>query len=118
MLGKSSVYFHGKVGFSLFKKNSARLYIGDIDRLRPLKDLEIGATPALTAFIPEAEGALDDHFENWFLSYPEAPTHAPEGLESVVGLGQSQVWLPAPTASVAGACSPQTNSRQKAAGGH
>jgi hypothetical protein len=43
---------------------------------------------------------LDDHFENWFLSYPQAPTVAPEGLESVVNLGEGQQWLPPPTAPV------------------
>jgi hypothetical protein len=95
---KSSVYFHGKAGFSLFKKGSARLCIGAIDRLQPLKQLEIGKDPILTAFIPEAEGILDDHFESWFLSYPQPPTQTPQGLESIVNLGQSQEWLPPPTA--------------------
>jgi hypothetical protein len=106
MLGKSSIYFHGKVGFSLFKKNSARLYIGEIERLRPLKQLGIGETPVLTAFIPEADGVLDDHFENWFLSCAEKPIRVPEGMESVVNLGQSQEWLAPPTASLAGAYTP------------
>jgi Acetoacetate decarboxylase (ADC) len=111
MLGKSSIYFHGKVGFSLFKKNSARLYIGEIERLRPLKQLGIGETPVLTAFIPEADGVLDDHFENWFLSYAEKPTHVPEGMESVVNLGQSQEWLAPPMASLAGAYTPGMKSK-------
>jgi hypothetical protein len=100
MLMKSSVYFHGKVGFKLFKSGSARLYIGDIERLRPLKHLEIGETPVLTAFIAEAEGVLDDHFENWFLSYKEPPATVPEGMEAVVNLGQSQEWLAPPKAKV------------------
>jgi hypothetical protein len=98
LLMKSSVYFHGKVGFSLFKKNSARLCIGPIQRLEPLKHLEISRDPILTAFIPEAEGILDDHFESWFLSYAQQPTHVPEGMESVVNLGQGQEWLSPPTA--------------------
>ncbi len=97
LLMKSSVYFHGKTGFSLFKKGSARLCIGDLARLQPLKDLEIESTPVLTAFIPDAQGILDDHFESWFLSYAEPPAQAPEGLASVVDLGQSQQWLPPPT---------------------
>ncbi len=96
LLMKSSVYFHGKVGFSLFKKNSARLCIGAVERLQPLKQLEIGKDPILTAFIPEAEGILDDHFESWFLSYAQQPSRIPESLESVVDLGQSQQWLPPP----------------------
>ena len=101
MLGKSSVYFHGKVGFSLFKKNSARLFIGEVEKMQALKQLDIGETPVLTAFIPEAEGVLDDHFENWFLSYAEQPTHVPEGLEAVVNLGQGQEWLAPPKAKAA-----------------
>jgi len=100
LLMKSSIYFNGKVGFHLNQKNSARLYIGDLDRLQPLKQLEIGETPLLTAFIPEAEGVLDDHFESWFLSYPEPPKVAPEGMEAVVNLGQGQTWLAPPSAKV------------------
>jgi hypothetical protein len=98
LLMKSSVYFHGKAGFSLFKKNAARLCIGELVRLQPLKQLEIGNKPVLTAFIPAAQGILDDHFESWFLSYAEEPTKVPEGLESIVNLGQSQEWLPPPNA--------------------
>ena len=101
LLMKSSVYFHGKAGFSLFKKGSARLSIGGIERLQPLKQLEIGKDPILTAFIPEAEGILDDHFESWFLSFSQPPTTVPQGLESIVDLGQSQEWLPPPTAKPA-----------------
>ncbi|MGC9946880.1 MAG: acetoacetate decarboxylase family protein [Bryobacteraceae bacterium] len=100
MLGKSSVYFHGEAGFKLFKSGSARLYIGDLERLQPLKQLGIGEKPVLTAFIAEADGVLDDHFENWFLSYTQPPTHVPEGMEAVVNLGQSQVWLAPPDAKV------------------
>jgi hypothetical protein len=101
LLMKSSVYFHGKAGFSLFKKGSAKLCIGEIARLQPLKDLEIGKDPILTAFIPEAQGILDDHFESWFLSYAQPPTQVPEGLSSIVDLGQTQQWLPPPTATPA-----------------
>jgi hypothetical protein len=100
MLMKSSVYFKGQVGFNLSKRGSARLYIGEIERLRPLKQLEIGEHPVLTAFIPEAEGVLDDHFENWFLSYAQQPNHVSEGLEAVVNLGQGQEWLAPPAAKV------------------
>jgi hypothetical protein len=101
LLMKSSVYFHGKAGFSLFKKGSAKLCIGEIARLQPLKDLEIGKDPILTAFIPEAQGILDDHFESWFLSCDQPPPQVPEGLSSIVDLGQSQQWLPPPTATPA-----------------
>jgi Acetoacetate decarboxylase (ADC) len=101
LLMKSSVYFHGKAGFSVFKKGSAKLCIGEIARLQPLKDLEIGKDPILTAFIPEAQGILDDHFESWFLSYAQPPTQVPEGLSSIVDLGQTQQWFPPPSATPA-----------------
>ena len=55
-----------------------------------------------TLYLPEVTGVLDDHFENWFLSYPQAPLVAPEGFESVIDLGQSQVWPPPPEAPVPG----------------
>ena len=101
MLMKSSIYFHGKVGFKLFKQGSARLYIGDLPRLQPLKQLEIGEKPVLTAFIPDARGILDDHFESWFLSSTEKITTKPEGMESVINLGLSQEWLAPPKAKAA-----------------
>jgi hypothetical protein len=117
MLMKSSIYFHGKIGFNLFKQGSARLYIGDVPRVQPLKELEIGATPVMTAFIPDARGILDDHFECWFLSYADAPKQVPEGMESVINLGQSQQWLAPPTASLAGAYTPEVKSGKAQAGG-
>src|SRR5882724_1680602 len=101
MLMKSSIYFHGKVGFKLFKRGSARLYIGDLPRLQPLKQLEIGEKPVLTAFIPDARGILDDRFESWFLSSAEKITTKPEGMESVINLGLSQEWLAPPRAKAA-----------------
>jgi hypothetical protein len=52
--------------------------------------------------LPAVTGVLDDHFENWFLSYPGPPVVAPEGFESVIDLDQSQVWPPPPTAPVPG----------------
>jgi len=46
----------------------------------------VGAKPTFTAFFSEGTGALDDHFESWFLSFDNPPSTPPEGLESVVGL--------------------------------
>ncbi len=96
MLMKSTVYFKGKVGFSFHKKGSGRLLIGDHPRVQPLKELEINPDPLLTAFLPQANGVLDDHFESWFLSEQQLPEAIPEGMESVVNLGQSQQWLTPP----------------------
>ena len=96
MLFKSGVYFHGKLGFHLFKKGSAKLIIGDHPRVQPLKDLEIDPDPILAAFLLQANGVLDDHSESWFISEAKRPAAPPEGMESVVNLGQGQEWLAAP----------------------
>lgn len=96
MLMKSYIYFTGTAGISLFRKGSARLTIGEHPRVQALKDLDIGPNPMMTAFIPNAQGTLDDHFEAWFLDYPGVPDHVPEGLESVAHLGLSEDWLTPP----------------------
>jgi hypothetical protein len=96
MLFKSKVYFKGKLGLRLMKKGSARLFIGDHPRVQPLKELEIDPNPLLAAFLPAANGVLDDHFDCWFLSEPQPPAPNFEGMESVVNLGQSQAWLAPP----------------------
>jgi hypothetical protein len=100
MLWKSAIYFKGKAAFSLFKKGSARVVIGDHPRVQPLKRLEIGPDPIATAFIPSANGLLDDYTQSWFLSDPQAPAVVPEGMESVVNLGLGEEWLPPPSAPV------------------
>lgn len=99
MLMKSFIYFRGKFAFRLGKKASARLTIGDHPRVQPLKRLGISEEPFFVGFLPSSSGELDDHFESWFLSYPDLPATRPEGLESVVDLGQSQRWLTPPTAA-------------------
>jgi hypothetical protein len=96
MLNKSYIYFRGRAGFKLPLTRSARLTIGSHPRMDPLRRLEIGRRPLLAAFFPETHGILDDHSESWFLSYERPPEHAPEGLESVVGLGLGEDWLPPP----------------------
>ena len=96
MLFKSYIYFRGEVGAALFKKGSARLTLGDHPRVQSLKSLDISPDPIFTAFIPAADGTLDDHCESWYVSYPQPPTVQPEGMESVVNLGLSQEWLAPP----------------------
>ncbi|WP_224241971.1 acetoacetate decarboxylase family protein [Hyalangium gracile] len=98
MLMKSFIYFRGKFAFRLGRKASARLTLGDHPRVQPLKKLGASSRPLFVGFFPESSGVLDDHFEAWFLSYPQLPREQPEGLESVVGLGLSQKWLPPPRA--------------------
>jgi hypothetical protein len=97
MLMKSYIYFQGKAGFK-FGPSAARLSLGKHPRVAALRDLEIEPTPLFAAHIPNARGMLDDYFESWFLSYPQAAPEPTEGLPSVIGLGQSQTWLPSPSA--------------------
>jgi hypothetical protein len=98
MIWKSNLHFKAKAALSLFKKGSAELLIGDHPRLAALKGLDIGREALFTAFIPSAQGVLDDHVEGWFYSEPDPITTRPEGFESVVNLGLGQDWPPAPTA--------------------
>lgn len=100
MLMKSYIYFQGKAGLHLFKKDSARLHIGNHPKMQALKTLNIDPKPVFAAYFPETHGRLDDHFESWFLSYAEAPKQTPEGLESVINLGRGEEWLPSPSAKV------------------
>jgi len=99
LLMKSNIYFKGKAGFTLFRKGAARLLVGDHPRMAWLKTLDVRPDPVATAFIPAANGVLDDGFTSWFLTYPDMPKARPEGLESVVDLGLSEEWLPPPTAA-------------------
>ena len=100
MLMKSYIYFQGKAGFRFFQKDSARLQLGNHPRMQALKALDIDPKPIFAGYFPETKGMLDDYFEIWFLSYPEAPKVQPQGLESVFNLGRSEDWLPPPTAPI------------------
>jgi Acetoacetate decarboxylase (ADC) len=102
MLMKSTIYFKGKAGFSLFGRGAARLVIGDVPRVQALKSIGLEPDPIATLYLPEVTGVLDDHFENWFLSFDQPPTSPPEGLASVINLGEGQSWLPPPSAPVPG----------------
>jgi hypothetical protein len=64
--------------------------------MAPLKELAVSERPLFTAWLPETSGILDDHLESWFLHHERPPTQVPEGLESVVRLGQGREWLPPP----------------------
>lgn len=98
LLMQSNIYFGGKIGFSMLRGDNARLLVGDHPRVKVLHTLEISEKALMTVWFPSSAGVLDDHFESWFLSYPEAPISPPEGMQSVVGLGLEQVWLSPPAA--------------------
>jgi hypothetical protein len=102
MLMKSTVYFDGKAGFLAGKRAGATFIVGDHPRMALLKTLDIQPDPIATAFIPEANGVLDDHFESWFLHYSEQPAVAMQGFESVIDLTRSEEWLEPPRAPVQG----------------
>lgn len=111
MLFASSINFRGKAGFSLAQKGSALFTVGEHPRMRKIRDLDISPEPLATAFIPQANGVLDDHIESWFLSDPQAPSARPEGMESVVNLGLSQAWLAPPSAPAPDLLPPTGGSR-------
>jgi hypothetical protein len=96
MLMKSDVSFRAHAGFNVPLLRNARLEIGDHPRVRMLHGLDISERPLFSGFLPETRGVLDDHVESWFITYASPPDTAPEGMESVVGLGQSQIWLAPP----------------------
>jgi Acetoacetate decarboxylase (ADC) len=98
LLMRSRVHFRARAGLNPPFTRSARLTIGDHPRLAPLKELDVSERPVLSAWLPDTGGVLDDYFEGWFLSYPEPPAAAPEGLESVVDLGLGREWPAAPDA--------------------
>jgi len=95
MLMKSNIYFHGKMGFKLFKKGSAKITLGNHPNADKLKTLEIAEDPMFTMYFPATSGYLDDYFECWFISEDKMPEQ-PEGFESVINLGLGQTWLPSP----------------------
>lgn len=96
MLFKSVIGFRGSGGVTLFHRGAATLRLGDQERIRPLKELDIAPDPVFVGFFPDLTGRLDAHVESWFLPYDEPPSVRPEGLESVVNLGLSRAWPPPP----------------------
>jgi len=103
MLWKSNIYFEATGDLALGKAAKARLILGDAPGVALLKTLQVAEKPVFTAWLPEAHGVLDDHYEAWFLTAPsEAEAAALRGgemMDSVVGLGQGQEWLEPPDRS-------------------
>lgn len=95
-LMRSNIYFRGRAGLNLPFSRTARLEIGEHPRVKALRALDVSSRPLFCGYFPETRGILDDHVESWFLSFSSPPVGAPEGMESVVGLGQGQEWLAPP----------------------
>lgn len=96
MLMKSFIYFDARAGFNMPFRRSARLELGEHPRVQALKNLDVADRPLFSGYFPETHGILDDHLKSWFLSYEQARTVPPQGMETVVDLGQSQTWLAPP----------------------
>lgn len=100
MLWKSDIYFEATGDIALGAQAKARLILGDAPGVEPLKKLQVESKPVFTAWLPQAHGVLDDHYEAWFLTAPtEADAAALNGgnmMDSVTDLGQSQQWLTPP----------------------
>jgi Acetoacetate decarboxylase (ADC) len=94
MLTKSSLHMRGRAGVTV-GGTGARLLLGDHERARPLKLLDIEERALFTAYLPSASGVLDDHVEMWFRSSSEPVGPPAVGLRDVVDLGLGQDW-PAP----------------------
>jgi len=98
MLMASYIYFDTKAGIRFGKKAKGNLFIGNHPRTRYMREMGIESKPFFTLFMPEANGVLDDHFECWFITYPDKPERVtPEGFESVFNLSLSEDWLPPPS---------------------
>lgn len=100
MLWKSDIYFEATGDIALGAQAKARLVLGDAPGVEPLKSLQVESNPVFTAWLPQAHGVLDDHYEAWFLTAPTQleAVALPGGdmLDSVVDLGQGQEWLAPP----------------------
>ncbi|MFI2566238.1 acetoacetate decarboxylase family protein [Paenarthrobacter sp. NPDC018779] len=103
MLWKSDIYFEASGDIALGAQAKARLILGDAPGVEPLKKLQVESKPIFTAWLPQAHGVLDDHYEAWFLTAPtEAGAAGIRGgdmLDSVTDLGQGQEWLAPPDRS-------------------
>lgn len=97
MIVRSWIYFRGKAGVHLMKPGSARFVLGDHPRAAALRALEHRPQPLFAAYIPDVKGLLDDYFDCWFVTAPQAP-EAPlgEGLETTFSLGYGRNWLAPP----------------------
>ena len=96
MLMKSFISFAGRMHAAVGRRAVARLVLGEHPRADAWRGLDISSQALFTAFIPDSRGVLDDHYESWFLTYPEPVEQRPEGLETVVDLGRSEEWLASP----------------------
>jgi hypothetical protein len=103
MLWKSDIYFEAIGDIALGAQAKARLILGDVPGVEPLKELQVETKPVFTAWLPQAHGILDDHYEAWFLTAPTpleaAALQGGDMLDSVTDLGQSQEWLAPPDRS-------------------
>lgn len=103
MLWKSDIYFEAIGDIALGAQAKARLILGDVPGVEPLKELQVETKPVFTAWLPQAHGILDDHYEAWFLTAPTpleaAALQGGDMLDSVTDLGRSQEWLAPPDRS-------------------
>ncbi|GAA2758354.1 acetoacetate decarboxylase family protein [Actinopolymorpha rutila] len=100
MLMRSTLYFTSDAYIAVAPRASGSLRLGHAPGVRQLHDLGISRRPLFTAFLPSVSGLLDDHVESWFLTSKHRVRERPEGLASVVDLGLSEDWPPAPVAKV------------------
>ncbi len=102
MLMKSSIYFTDRAEVAVGPFAKAKLLIGDHPRMDPLRTLDMSSKALFTACLPHSKGVLDDHFESWFITSPNAVEPGErwggDDLGSVFGLPNSTEWLDPPSA--------------------
>ena len=97
MMMKSIIYFNGKAGVHLLKRDAARLVLGTHPRADVIRGLNVDPKPIFAAYIPKVLGLLDDYFECWFVTLEEEPAKpVSEGLEATYPLGYGRTWLTPP----------------------
>jgi hypothetical protein len=103
MLMKSSIYFTDRAEVAVGPFAKAQLLIGEHPRMDPLRTLDMSSKALFTACLPHSKGVLDDHFESWFITSPDAiepgERWGGDDLGSVFGLPNSTEWLDPPSAA-------------------
>ena len=97
MLWKSVIYFHGNVGASVLLPGAAELLIGDSPRTRPPEGAGHRQPVAVHRVLPVIGRRARRPRRRLVPRLRRSAATEPEGLESVVGLGLSQAWLPPPS---------------------
>ncbi len=103
MLMKSSIYFNDRAEVAVGPLPRPSCSSAIIPGWTRLRTLDLSSKAFFTACLPHSHGVLDDHFESWFITSPNAvepdDPWGGDDLGSVFGLPNSTEWLDPPSAS-------------------